>query len=181
MSPTADERLLARIAGATLGGRALLCTLAREGLALRRDDPVRAHLVLHALEPHPLYKGGRLLFDLLELEDLMLDGPPPAPVSRAALRSVTDALADLFRVLARFASELPEAGDARREAAALPSAPDAEEPESDLPELDAAEYLYDLVVLGVLAEASRGMAEASFSGPAGEDGNPGPPSPGSLR
>lgn len=169
MNQTPDERLLARIEEATLGGRALLCTLARMGMALRRDDPVRAHLLLHATQPHPLYKGGRLLFDVLELEDLMLDGPAPAPVGRATLRSVTGSLADLFRALARFASELKavEDRDALREDAEPPTPRDEEEPAPDLPELDASEYLYDLVVLGVLAESSRGMAEATRLGSAG--------------
>ena len=111
MRPTPDETLLARIEEATLGGRALLCTLARMGMALRRDDLVRAHLLLHATQSHPLYKGGRLLFDVLELEDLMLDGPPPAPVGREALRSVTGSLADLFKALARFAREVKAVDD----------------------------------------------------------------------
>jgi hypothetical protein len=179
VNQTPDEKLLAGIEGATLGGRALLCTLARMGMALRRDDPVRAHLLLHATQPHPLYKGGRLLFDVLELEDLMLDGPPPAPVGRAALQAVTGSLADLIRTLARFASELKAVGngDVRGEDAEPPAPRDEEEePASELPELDTSEYLYDLVVLGALAEASRGMAGATRSESAGEDVGSRPPS-----
>jgi len=181
VNQTDDEKLLARIEGATFGGRALLCTLARMGLALRRDDPVRAHLLLHATQAHPFYKGGRLLFDVLELEDLMLDGPSPAPVGRAALRSLTGSLADLARVLTHLASELKEAGDGEAvgEDPEASAPRDEEEPMSDLPELDSSEYLYDLVVLGILAEASRGVAGVSRSGSA--DGGLGPPSPGSLR
>jgi hypothetical protein len=183
VNQTTDERLLARIEGATLGGRALLCTLARMGSALRRDDPVRAHLLLHAIQSHPFYKGGRLLFDVLELEDLMLDGPPPAPVGRTSLWAVTDSLVDLLRVLTRLSSELQEGGNGHppREDVEPPASRDEEEPAADLPELDPSEYLYDLVVLGIVAEASRGMAGASRSGSAEEVGSAGPPSPGSPR
>lgn len=173
MSPTPDETLLKRIEEATLGGRALLCTLARMGMALRRDDPVRAHLLLHATQSHPFYKGGRLLFDVLELEDLMLDGPPPAPASRAALRSVAGSLADLFQALTRFARELKAVGDgeALRAEAETPALRE-EEPVTDLPELDASEYLYDLVVLGVLAEASRSAGDEREAGPQSSSGPP---------
>lgn len=184
MNPTTDERLLARIEGATLGGRALLYTLARMGSALRRDDPIRAHLLLHALQSHPFYKGGRVFFDVLELEDLMLDGPPPAPVGHASLWAVTDALVDLLRILARLTSELQEKdGSTPREDVEAPASRDEQGPAPDLPELDPSEYLYDLVVLGVAVEAGRALARARESAPvsAAQDGPAGLPSPGSPR
>ncbi|MEU4805054.1 hypothetical protein [Actinosynnema sp. NPDC023587] len=65
--------------------RELLCTLARRGVALRRATPDRARCILDALAPWPFYKGGQFLFDLLEWEDLMIDGPPPAVLTRADL------------------------------------------------------------------------------------------------
>jgi hypothetical protein len=75
---TAEDRLL--LASLARGGewlRALLCTLARRGVALRTASPARARALLDALAPLPLYKGGQFLFDLLEWEDFMLDGPEP--------------------------------------------------------------------------------------------------------
>lgn len=57
--------------------RQCLCTLARHGVALRRRDPERARALLDAVRPWPLYKGGQFLFDLMEWEDLMVDGDPP--------------------------------------------------------------------------------------------------------
>ncbi|MFD0394176.1 hypothetical protein ACFQ3Z_24905 [Streptomyces nogalater] len=45
-------------------------------MALRRDTPERARLLLDTVRPWPLYKGGQFLFDLMEWEDLMVDGDP---------------------------------------------------------------------------------------------------------
>ncbi|GCB53162.1 hypothetical protein [Streptomyces sp. NL15-2K] len=57
--------------------RQCLCTLARHGVALRQRAPARARLLLDTVRPWPLYKGGQFLFDLMEWEDLMVDGDPP--------------------------------------------------------------------------------------------------------
>ncbi|MEV0676017.1 hypothetical protein AB0I60_05780 [Actinosynnema sp. NPDC050436] len=65
--------------------RAVLCTLARRGVALRQDDPPRGRQILDALAPWPFYKGGQFLFDLLEWEDFMIDGEPPPVLSPAEL------------------------------------------------------------------------------------------------
>ncbi|MEU4449183.1 hypothetical protein AB0K14_28465 [Actinosynnema sp. NPDC050801] len=70
--------------------RGVLCTLARRGVAVRRDDPRRARQILDALAPWPFYKGGQFLFDLLEWEDFMIDGEPPPVVSRAELVALLD-------------------------------------------------------------------------------------------
>ncbi|MGW0882946.1 hypothetical protein [Streptomyces sp. NPDC002671] len=61
--------------------RQCLCTLARHGVALRHRDPERARLLLDTVRPWPFYKGGQFLFDLMEWEDLMVDGDPPPPAS----------------------------------------------------------------------------------------------------
>ncbi|MET8450934.1 hypothetical protein [Streptomyces sp. NPDC005209] len=61
--------------------RQCLCTLARHGVALRHRDPERARLLLDTVRPWPFYKGGQFLFDLMEWEDLMVDGDPPPLVS----------------------------------------------------------------------------------------------------
>ncbi|WP_433271378.1 hypothetical protein ACQPZF_12235 [Actinosynnema sp. CS-041913] len=65
--------------------REVLCTLARRGVAIRQDEPRRARQILDALAPWPFYKGGQVLFDLLEWEDFMVDGEPPPVLSRAEL------------------------------------------------------------------------------------------------
>ncbi|QQQ74022.1 DUF11 domain-containing protein [Saccharothrix sp. 6-C] len=70
--------------------RGVLCTLARRGVAVRRDDPRRARQILDALAPWPFYKGGQFLFDLLEWEDFMIDGEPPPILSRAELGALLD-------------------------------------------------------------------------------------------
>jgi hypothetical protein len=72
----ADAQLIEEIRRVTQSGSRLLVTLARRGKALERDEPQRAAFLLAAVGTHPLYKGGRLTFDMLEIEDLMLDGSP---------------------------------------------------------------------------------------------------------
>jgi hypothetical protein len=46
-------------------------------VVFRQDDPERASQLLQVLSPFPCYKAGQFLFDLLEWEDFMLDGPEP--------------------------------------------------------------------------------------------------------
>jgi hypothetical protein len=120
MNP-ADVSLIEQIQQATRGVRMLLCTLARRGKALERDQPQRAAFLLTALRPHPLYKGGRLAFDMLEIEDLMLDAPPVDPLNDLQLTQVLSAVAgrghDLAEVLLRFGSDGRDGG-ARPETAA---------------------------------------------------------------
>ncbi|TQM84435.1 hypothetical protein FHX81_6881 [Saccharothrix saharensis] len=70
--------------------REVLCTLARRGAAIRQDEPRRARQILDALAPWPFYKGGQFLFDLLEWEDFMIDGEPPAVLSRATFGALLD-------------------------------------------------------------------------------------------
>lgn len=128
--------------------KSLLCTLARRGVALRRDHPARARTLLEVLSVYPLFKAGRFLFDLLELEDFMIDGEPPG-VMPSALNAA--ALAQL----AFFLNQLKSAVDGNASAAA---APRPEIPadvvigptDSDLPPLEAGYYLYEDVVLGAL-------------------------------
>ncbi len=103
-----DLRLIERIQQATRGGRVLLCTLARRGKALEARHPERAAFLLAVLRPHPLYKGGRLAFDMLEIEDLMLDGLPVDPLTDFQLTRMLTAVAgrgyELANVLLRFGS-----------------------------------------------------------------------------
>ncbi|MFD7130817.1 hypothetical protein [Streptomyces sp. NPDC059894] len=76
LTPT-DHRALAFLGQSNSRLRRGLCTLARYGVALRRRDPERARVLLDTVRPWPLHKGGQFLFDLMEWEDLMVDGDPP--------------------------------------------------------------------------------------------------------
>jgi hypothetical protein len=76
LTPT-DHRAFAFLGQVNSSLRQFLCTLARHGVALRRDTPERAGVLLDTVRPWPLYKGGQFLFDLMEWEDLMVDGDPP--------------------------------------------------------------------------------------------------------
>jgi hypothetical protein len=81
----ADAQLIHQIAQATLGGSRVLCTLARRGKAMERDEPLRAEFLLASVRLHPLYKGGRLAFDMLEIEDLMLDSSAADSINTSEL------------------------------------------------------------------------------------------------
>lgn len=87
----ADARLIEQIKETTRGGSRALVTLARRGKAIERDDAERARSLLTAVATHPLYKGGRLTFDMLEIEDLMLDESPIEPISTADLIQILNA------------------------------------------------------------------------------------------
>ncbi|WP_327315818.1 hypothetical protein [Streptomyces sp. NBC_01235] len=76
LTPT-DHRAFAFLGQVNSRLRQCLCTLARYGVALRRREPARARVLLDTVRPWPLYKGGQFLFDLMEWEDLMVDGDPP--------------------------------------------------------------------------------------------------------
>ncbi|MEU1403975.1 hypothetical protein ABZ471_16655 [Streptomyces sp. NPDC005728] len=77
---TQDAAVLDLVRRGNARTRAVLCTLARHGIAMRREEPERAARLLEVLGVWPVYKGGQFLFDLLEWEDFMLDGDPPPPV-----------------------------------------------------------------------------------------------------
>lgn len=126
----ADQALLGLLRAQNLMARTALCTLARRGVAFRRREPDRARDWLVALDPHPLYKAGQFLFDLMEWEDFMLDGEPPGPDD-------TSARALAARLL---------------EALGLPPAAQSPPPASGetLPDLEAGFHLYRDVVLGLL-------------------------------
>jgi hypothetical protein len=124
--------------------RAVLCTLARRGRAFRDAEPERAGALLDALRVYPWYKGGQFLFDLMEWEDFMLEGPPP-PI----LPTILDAAA-----LSRLAASLH-----RLKAHLDSSSADAELPavsgpllaaDAELPPLEPGMYLYEDVVLGAI-------------------------------
>lgn len=151
-SPTSHLRPedLALLESLRQGGqwlRAVLCTLARRGRAFRNSAPDRARALLDALCVYPWYKGGQFLFDLMEWEDFMLDGPPPEIVPTALDAA---ALARLAAALRRLRAHLDGAAEADLPAAVVAS---SALPEADLPPIEPGMYLYEDVVLGVVLSA----------------------------
>lgn len=137
-----DALVLEQIATFTAAGRTLLYALAQRGKRVCRDQPGRAAALLASVAPHPLYKIGRLAFDMAEIEDVLLDGNPPPPLDDATLTTLLGSLRDAARVLTE------------KLAVAAP-APAPQPGDVDLPRLEAADYLFDLVVLGWIEEASK--------------------------
>jgi hypothetical protein len=138
-----DLPLQAALARHNAAVRAVLCTLARRGAGLRRDEPERARAWIDALAVHPYYKGGQFLFDLLEWEDFMLDGEPPPVLDEAALAGALDRVAQVLDALGaaldRRSVEVPTM-------AVSPPASAV-----DLPPLAGNAYLFPDVVLGAIA------------------------------
>lgn len=125
--------------------RAILTTLARRGVAFRRAEADRTAALLDALAPYPWYKGGQFLFDLMEWEDFLLDGPAPPPVGTALDASALSRLANaLDAVKASLDGAQAPASFGVSGAASVSMAP------ADLPPLEAGMFLYEDVVLGVL-------------------------------
>lgn len=138
----ADGLLRQMLAQRNVAMRGLLCTLARLGVAFRRAEPARARDWADELSVHPFYKGGQFLFDLLEWEDFMLDGPPPPVLDGTYL---TDALRPLLGLLGQ---------------APIPEPPAF----GDLPALEAGFFLYRDVVLGLVWIGLGGMPKPGSAG-----------------
>jgi hypothetical protein len=171
----ADARLIHNIQQATRSSREGLVKLGRRGKALDRAQPGRAALLLTAVRPHPFYKAGRLAFDMLEMEDLILDGPPVDPINHrdpvGMLIAVAGRWLDFAAALQRLGSDgrdgesSPVTAETDRHPRLLPRvhlAPEepAEATDAD-PELTSSDYLYDFVVLGFL-DLLGGAAETSL-------------------
>lgn len=133
----ADRALFEMLAAQNLVLRSGLCTLARLGVALRRADPERAAAWADALSVHPVYKAGQFLFDLMEWEDFMLDGPPP-PLAADLARDVVNQVAETLKL---------------KSMVEIDGGPIA----ADLPELESGFYLYRDVVLGMISISTGGM------------------------
>lgn len=125
-----DLRLIRLVGGRDASLRAGLATLARLGVSVRRADPDRAEALVTMFESHPFYKAGQTLFDLLEWEDFLLDGPPAQLDAAAMLR-----LAEPW---------------AARLGLPMPILPDL----ADLPPLEAGFHLFRDVAIGLLTLAS---------------------------
>jgi hypothetical protein len=172
----ADHAVLARLDEDNQWLRAFLCTLARRGTLLRQQEPERAARLIDALSRWPWFKGGQFLFDLMEWEDFMVDGPPP-PLLSSALGSAS---------MRRFARTLSSAQALMDDsiAAAFHDAQAAYEQinvefahaEEQLPDLQPGLYLYRDVVLGIVISAGA-IIEAGQH--LGDSLNPSDPSSGS--
>ena len=168
----ADLQLLTRIAEGNHWLRSVLCTLARLGTALRHEDPDRAAALIRSLAPWPWFKAGQFLFDLLEWEDFMVDGPPPKPLPSVLQPESWQRLDDLLaqvRVLLDTAQAPPGHGG--------PGAPDAAprvpglaatvarfSADAQLPPLEPGLHLYRDVVLGVWATATVAPPDTTAGG-----------------
>jgi hypothetical protein len=166
MTP-ADQQVIHWIRRSNARVRAALLALARAGKAMVRDEPERARSLLDAVFAHPIYKALRVQFDLLEIEDLMLDVPMPVDLGGWASESSTMArLASILVTALSAPNAAPNAQELLKfsELARDPSMPAELPPLEGWPELLAADYLYDLVVLGVL----RLLAKLAQAGALGE-------------
>jgi hypothetical protein len=125
--------------------RAVLCTLARRGVAFREAHPERAHALLQSLSTFPIYKGFQFLFDLMEWEDFMIDGSLPTVRATALNERSVQRLATLLNTVRQHLD-----GDG---ALTHITALDLQTPpvnDEELPPLEAGFFLYQDVVLGVI-------------------------------
>ena len=137
--------------------RAVLSTLARRGVAFRQQDEQRARRIIDELSTSPLYKSGQFLFDLLELEDFIVDGPLAETISTTLDASSLKRLATLLNSFKRNLDGAVE--PISLESLDVQFAPIAE-PE-DLPVLEAGFYLYEDVVLGLVRSLGQHLVAKS--------------------
>jgi hypothetical protein len=147
----AELSVLASIGRGNEWLRALLCTLARRGVAYRLTRPEASRQMLDALSRWPIYKAGQFLFDLMEWEDFMLDGPPPpllpTSLDPAAMQRLARSLNAVQAALDGAVDPAAWPGLRATLAGALPA-------EGDLPPLEPGFYLYQDVVLGAIGSAA---------------------------
>lgn len=141
--------------------RAVLCTLARRGVAFRTEHPQRARALLDALAPLPLYKGGQFLFDLLEWEDFMVDGPAPPVVPTTLDAHALQRIAALLRAAQ---AHLDGAAGAPGSELDLSGLTAVALDDTNLPPLEPGFYLYNDVVLGAIRSAAPLLAAAAQAG-----------------
>lgn len=136
--------------------RAVTCTIARRGAAFHLRHPERAEGILRSLTRYPLYKAGQFLFDLLEWEDFMLDGPPPPIVPT----TLDDAALERLRSFGlSLRGHLDSSAISSLPAQLLSGEPFFTVSDNDLPALEASFYLYQDFVLGLLVSAAPLLAE----------------------
>jgi hypothetical protein len=164
----ADLEMLAALGRWNDWLRALLCTAARRGVALRLREPVRAEQLLVELSRWPWFKGGQFLFDLMEWEDFMVDGSAP-PLLPGAFGSRG------WSKLTHWLGRLQAAVDIEFEPGSTPLrfADEVEEELTasvgELPPLQPGLHLYRDVALGLFASASTAASRAAEVGLASAD------------
>ena len=142
-----DVETLLAIAQANDWLRAALHTLARRGTALRQQAPDRAFELLQLLSPHPFYKAGQFLFDLLEWEDFIVDGPPPDSIDTIMNTESVRAVSAVLRGLKGYLDgALPRDMNVITSLDPMSFVTTGE----DLPPLEPGFYLYQDIVLGLL-------------------------------
>jgi hypothetical protein len=146
-----DLDLLARIATGNAWLRSALCTLARRGTLLRTRQPERASEIIRRLAPWPWFKAGQFLFDLLEWEDFMVDGPPPPLLPGVLTSENWGQLEDLVAKV-RALLQTVQGSDPTAEAARTGLL--AQLDDSSLPALEPGLHLYRDVVLGIWMSAA---------------------------
>jgi hypothetical protein len=150
-----DKAILESIEVGSDWFRAVLCTLARRGVAFRQQHSERAQRILDALSTSPFYKSGQFLFDLMELEDFMLDGTPPEIVATVLDVTALNRLAVLLNSIKGHldgAVEPQILGSSTFEVLSHVVVPEA------LPPLEASFYLYQDVILGLVQTAELHLA-----------------------
>ena len=103
-----DLLLLERMSNGNTWLRSVLCTLARRGTQMRQQEPARATELIRRLGPWPWFKGGQFLFDLLEWEDFMVDGPAPPPLTTVLQAENWQRLDDLLASIRALLDGLPD-------------------------------------------------------------------------
>jgi hypothetical protein len=160
-----DELLLLRLAKVTHRTRAVLCALALRGKALRQERPEMARCLLGVAAEHAFYRSSRLVFDMAEVAEALRDGPPPAHIDGEMLsqliRPVAESL-DIADVVAacHAVSEGVGAEPARGSG--------VRHLRMDWPLQEAADALFDLIVLGIVDELLRLPAGARSHRPVAE-------------
>jgi hypothetical protein len=162
----AELDLLAAIGRGNEWLRAVLCTLARRGVAYRQARPEATQQLLAALSRWPIYKAGQFFFDLMEWEDFMLDGPPPPLLPETLDAQSLQRLARLLREIQSFLDGAIDPAAWPELRATLSGALPADDA---LPPLEGGFYLYQDVALGALWSA---LPAVSALGGASDAGRP---------
>jgi hypothetical protein len=170
--------------------RAILCTLARRGVSFRKKHPERSKEILMILIPLPYFKAGQFLFDLMEWEDFMLDGPPPPVLTTVLDTRAIKQLTSLFNMIKSHfdGSQSPNAGQAESAGNLFGQHLHVEisnliVDDRQLPPLESGFYLYQDVVLGIYASALQSEKSLSslVSPPESQSPEEGTPPPKQLQ
>ena len=143
----ADLNILQQLQRGNEWLRAVLCTLARRGLAFRQAYPLPAQYVIQSITGLPYYKGAQFLFDLMEWEDFMLDGPPPPVLDAIFNAPMSQQLKAFLSTISKMLSAQFGGNNQMNGAANLG---DFTFPEGELPPLDGSIFLFQEVILGLM-------------------------------